>query len=146
MTDPDDIELLNRVAAQPEVLAQVAPGYLSLDLTAFFDNPANIMLGDERGIVLFVALGNGVYGMHYLLTRSLRGPAALRAIKSAISDVFTYHGAHAITGATPRENRAARAVNRALGGHPIGVSEDSLGRPCINYMLERATWVRLSGA
>lgn len=141
-----DPALLNRVANQPEVLAGIAPGYLAIDLAAFFDGPGNVMAGDERGVVLFVFQGDGAYDMHYLFTSSMRGAAALRLIRSSISDLFTYYHAHAITGQTPRDNRAARAINRALGGRPFGVSVDSQGRDCINYVLERATWVRLSGA
>lgn len=145
MTHPDT-ELLNRVANQPEVLAGVAPGYLRLDLEGFLEQPRNVMFGDERGLVLLGFKNAGVYDMHYLFTSSLRGRYALNAIKEAIGALFTYHSAHAITGSTPRDNRAARAMNRALGGRPIGVSVDSQGRHCIDYVLERATWVHLSGA
>lgn len=140
-----DAELLNRVANQPEILLQIAPGYLRVDLAPFLDKPGNLMLGDDRGLVLFSFLGDNSYQMDYLLTSNLRGPNAIRAIKTAIAALFTYREAHAITGATPRENRPARAMNRALGGRPYGVSVDSQGRHCINYVLERSTWVRLSG-
>jgi len=134
-------ELLNRVANSPDVIRGIAPGYLAIDLKAFFDDPSNIMIGDDRGVVLFIPKAPGHYDMHYLLTNSLRGPAALRAIKAAISELFTYHDACVITGSTPRENLAARRMNRALGGRPYGVSVDSQGRDCIDYVLERAKWV-----
>lgn len=146
MIKQENIALLNRIANQPEVLQEIAPGYLNLDLARFFDKPSNLMVGDERGVVLFSYLGNGLYRMDYLLTNSLRGPAALRAIRAAIAALFTQREAYAITGQTPRDNRPARAMNRALGGRPYGVSVDSLGRHCIDYTLERATWVRSSGA
>jgi hypothetical protein len=146
MTQSAEIELLNRIANSPEVLLEVAPGYLVVDMSTFFGNPRNVMLGDERGVVLFADQGAGRYEMHYLLTKALRGKSALYAIKEAIRALFTHHHASAITGATPRDNLAARAVNRALGGRPYGVCKDSLGRDCINYVLERATWVALSGA
>lgn len=139
-------QLLNMIANQPEVLQWIAPGYLRIDLGPFFDKPGNLMLGDDRGVVLFSFLGDSTYKMDYLLTSSLRGPAALRAIKTAIAALFTQREAHAITGQTPRDNRPARAVNRALGGRPYGVSVDSQGRHCIDYVLERETWVRSSGA
>lgn len=146
MTKQDNIDLLNRIVNQPEVLAAMAPGYLAVNLAGFFDRPGNLMLGDERGVVLFSFLGDGTYKMDYALTSSLRGRNALRAIRTAIAALFTQREAHAITGSTPRENRAARVMNRALGGRPYGVSVDSQGRDCIDYVLERATWVRLSGA
>jgi hypothetical protein len=134
------LELLNYLANRPEIIRELAPGYATVDLEGFFDEPRNVMLGDENGVVLFGAVGRGVYQMHYLLTDELRGPAALAFIKSCLREMFTNHGAVAITGQTPRSNRAARAVNRALGGRPIGESTDSHGRPCLNYLLERETW------
>lgn len=146
MDKAEQIELLNLVINQPEVLAEMAPGYLRVDMAAFFDKPGNVMFGDERGVVMFSDLGEGVFQMDYALTTSMRGPAALRLIKESMASIFTYHGAHVITGLTPRENRAARAVNRALGGRPYGVSVDSQGRDCIAYKLERVRWAALSGA
>jgi len=133
-------ELLDYLANRPEIIGEIAPGYATVDLRSFFLNSKNIMIGNEDGVVLFGDLGRGVYQMHYLLTDKVRGRAAFKVIKSAIETMFTFHGAVAITGATPRTNRAARAMNRALGGRPIGVSEDSHGRPCINYILERSSW------
>lgn len=124
----------------------MAPGYLRVDMAAFFDKPGNVIFGDERGVVMFSFLGDSTFQMDYALTTSCRGPAALRLIREAMASIFTYHGAHAITGLTPRENRAARAVNRALGGRPYGVSVDNQGRDCIAYRLERFTWATLSGA
>lgn len=135
------IELLNDIANRPEVLDGCAPGYAGLNLAEFFNEPNNIMLGDERGVLLFAYSDRtDSYEMHYLFTHELRGQAALKACRAAIKTVFTRTGAAAIFGATPRENRAARAMNRALGARPIGVSQDSQGRACINYILERATW------
>lgn len=139
-------EMLNRVANAPEVIRGLAPGYLAIDLKAFFDSPENVMFGDDRGVVMFVRKDHEHYEMHYLMTRCMRGKAGLLAIKEAIRELFTYHAASVITGSTPRENRAARLVNRALGGRPYGVCVDSQGRDCINYVLERQTWVRFSGA
>lgn len=138
-------ELLNWVANRPEVLAGAAPGYEGLDLSAFFDDPRNMMFGDEKGVILFQWCAPGVYEIHYLFTALLRGAAALRVIRAALRVMFTYRDATAIVGATPRENRAARAINRALGARPTGVSVDSQGRDCITYALERSTWAISSG-
>lgn len=137
-------DLLNYVANQPEVISALAPDYLSVDLSPFFRQPRNIMIGTEKGVVLFGWLGDDVYEMHYLLTHELRGCSALLFVKSSLRTMFTSRFASAICGITPRENRAARAMNRALGARPIGVSTDSIGRACINYVLERATWAKLS--
>jgi hypothetical protein len=140
------IRLLNDVANQPEVLAWVAPGHERIDLRAFFDRPGNLMLGNPLGVVLFGNLGDALYSCHFLFTAKMRGPDALRAIKMAFSSLFTYKDCVAITGLIPRENRASRAMVRALGCRPIGETTDMYGRPCISYMLERKKWVISSGA
>lgn len=150
LSPPDDresqIALLNLLVNQPEILPHMAPSYWRVDMRAFFDRPGNMIYGDARGVVLFGNMGDGRYEVHYMLTSSLRGRAALQRIKEAFTALFTYRDAVAIVGSTPRENRAARAMNRALGGRPIGEQLDSLGRPSITYILERSTWVRSSGA
>lgn len=138
--------LLNAVANDPSVLRHIAPGFHSIDLTPFFADPRNKLFGDSDGLVIFGARGGGEYEMHYLFTRRRRGKAALQQLRYAISMMFTEHSATAICGETPRDNRAARTVNRALGGRPVGVSTDSLGRPSINYRLERASWAASSAA
>lgn len=136
--------LLHRVINRPEVLAGGAPGYTRVDLTGFGDVPGNIVFGNEWGLILFRFLGDGQYEMHYCLTNSLGGAGRVRLIREAVTHVFTENGAHAIVGATPRINRPARMVNRALGGRPYGVCVDSQGRDCIQYVLERNTWATSS--
>lgn len=138
----DPISLLNYVVNQPEVLPFVAPGCEYLDMEPFFNNPANVMLGDERGLVIFAALGDASYEGHYLLTRALPAAQRLPFLRACLVAMFTEHNAHAIRGKTPRDNRAARIVNRALGFLPVGSALDNTGRPCTYYVLERATWVR----
>lgn len=130
----------------PDVLPFVAPGHMFVDASTFFDAPGRYIYGDDRGLVMFGHMGEGIYEMHYLMTARMRGPEALRRIRDAMADLFTKRDVCAITGATPRDNLQARAVNRALGGQPIGQTIDSLGRDCIIYKLERSTWARLSGA
>lgn len=138
--------MVNTVANQPEVLRWVAPGADRVDLSAFFDKPDNLMLGNELGVVLFGHMTEGFYCVHFLLTDALRGPDALRAIKLAFNSLFTYRNCVAITGLIPRENRASRAMVRAIGCRLIGQTTDAHGRACNSYIMERATWVTLSGA
>lgn len=142
----EQIALMNRIANRPEVLPWVAPGHTDVDLSQFFDRPGNLMVGNERGVILFGDLGEGLYSCHLLFTSRLRGSDALRAIKIAFSDLFTYKNCVAITGLIPRENRASRAMVRALGCRLIGQTVDLHGRSCNSYLLERKTWVTLSGA
>lgn len=146
MNRADEIRLVNRVANRPEVLHWVAPGADHVDLSGFFDRPGNIMLGNELGVILFGHMTEGFYCVHFLLTDSLRGPDALYAIKMAFNSLFTYRNCVAITGLIPRENRASRAMVRALGCRQIGQALDQHGRACNSYIMERATWVTLSGA
>lgn len=136
-------KVLAYVGNQPEVLEHLAPGFAEMDYSNFFKEPRNLFYGDERGVLLFFWRGEAIYELHYLLTDRLRGKEALRFIKKCLADVFTSHHAYAICGATPRENRAARAMNRALGGRTVGVSQDSFGRHCIVYALERPKWATL---
>ena len=134
-------EMLNYVANHPDVMRHIAPGYASLDLGAFFNTPENVMFGDTRGLILFLYHAKDhTYQMHYLLTEAIRGRNALLMAKNAIATMFTNYDCCAITGSTPRENHAARMMNRALGGLPTGVSKDSQGRHCIDYKLERVRW------
>lgn len=144
MFEPQHKALLEHVANHPDVLRFVAPGYQHIDLSCFFTNEANVMFGDHRGLLLFLAQPDHTFEMHWLLTEAIRGRSALLMAKNAIKTMFTNFDACAITGSTPREYRAARTMNRALGGVPTGVSTDSTGRPCINYRLERVTWAKSS--
>lgn len=142
----EQVQMLNTIANQPEILPFVAPGYWRVDMADFFERPGNMMLGNDRGVVLFAPMGEGLYNCHFLFTSSMRGADALKAIKMAFSSLFTYRNCVAITGLIPRENRASRAMARALGCRPIGFATDDQGRPCISYMMERTRWVTLSGA
>jgi len=137
-------QLLNFVVNQPEVRAAVAPGMMSVDMSSFFDNPGNLMFGNEHGVVIFAYLGDGLYEGHYLLTDIIGRRDAFKLMRGSLREVFTKHGASAINGATPRDNRAARAVNRALGFHPVGTATGTMGRQCIKYRLERELWEVLS--
>lgn len=139
------LELLNAIVNRPEVLPWVAPGCDHFDASPFFTNPNNLLLGNEKGLVAFVCLGEGFYSCHILLTESLRGRDAMTALRMSFTALFTLRECVAITGLIPRENRASRAMVRALGCRPIGSSKDAHGRACISYIMERGTWATLSG-
>ena len=138
------IKLLEGVMNRPEVLPHVAPGIDVATAGTFFDDPRNIMFGDERGLALFHVIADGLVEGHYLLTNEVRGPERLQMLRGFITQLFTLHDAWAIQGKTPRDMLHARCMNRALGFRPVGTSVDSDGRDCINYILERSTWARLS--
>lgn len=137
--------MLRHVANQPEVISGIAPGYEQLDCRRFFDNSDNVMLGDERGLALFFSRGGGVYEAHYLFTKVMRGRDAFLRCKAALKFMFTRHAASLICGSTPRENRAARAMNRVLGAQPVGVSVGKSGGAYIRYALRRDDFERRFG-
>lgn len=139
----DQLALLNAIVNRPDVLPKVAPGLDHVDMAAFFTNPRNLMVGNSNGAVIFVHLGEGIYSCHILLTESLRGRDALTALRMAFTSLFTLRNCVAITGLIPRENRASRAMVRALGCRPIGSVTDENGRASISYIMERGTWATL---
>lgn len=132
----EGLELLNHVANQPEVLPFICPGFERVSLDRFFDNPKNIMLGDERGLLLFEYMRPGCFEGHYLLTNALRGQAAIGACHASLNAMFTHYGADAIFGFVPRQNRAASAVSCALGFTPHG-TVTIRGLPFAMYVLRR---------
>lgn len=146
VTRVDYVALLNHCANHPDVLPHVAPHHDEIDLSRFFDVPENCMFGDARGLLLFAYhTPSHTYQMHWLLTSAIRGAAALAMARNAIGTMFTNFDCCAITGMTPRENSAARLMNRALGASPVGDATDSQGRACIVYRLERSAWAKRGG-
>lgn len=140
------LDELNALANHPDIAPHVAPGYADISLETVYRDVNAIVTGDARGVIVMTPLGRGIYQWHWLLTPEVRGSAALRLARQVIEKAFTKFGAIGIYGATPRVNRAARLMNRAIGARPIGTSTDEHGRVCINYFLGRETWVRSSAA
>lgn len=137
---------VNELANMPDIAPYLAPAYCNLDLSKFFENPDNICILKARGAMLFGAVQDGppgFYDTHYLFPRQAAA-INLTAARACVAEMFDRHGARVLCGNTPRENRAARYINRALGSVPMGMGIDSQGRPCIFYVLERATWATLS--
>lgn len=140
-----DIDLLNAICNRPEMLAALAPGYDSVDMSGFFERPGNVFLGDADGAAIFAEKPGepGVFEGHYLLVPGRAGNVDLA--RSFLRAMFTDHGAQAIWGFTPKENAAARALSRLLGFAPRGTSLLPSGRSCVIYVLERTRWETLSG-
>jgi hypothetical protein len=108
-----------------------------LDYAPFYFKPDTILIGDRRGVVALDYAGDGVYVWHWVLGPEARGKAGVELGRRAIKEVFTRPWVKAIRGRTPRDFRAARLMNRALGARPVGKSVDFAGRPCVDYLLER---------
>jgi hypothetical protein len=112
-------------------------GVGTLDGYDFYFDSENLIVGDASGIVALEYAGRGVYVWHWVCSPAVRGKAALVLGRRAIKAAFTDQKVKSIRGSTPRDNRAARLMNRALGARPIGESIDCFGRRCVDYLLER---------
>lgn len=132
------LAILNQLVNDPTILEHVAPGHYAIDMAGFF-RPGNVMLGDQHGAALFGMISPGVYEGHYLLK-----PGQIGLARQFISQLFTEHYADAIVGHIPVNHRAARAMTRALGFTRQGTSVSPSGRSCVDYVLERHTWEKLS--
>lgn len=134
---------LNRLANHPSILPEIAPGYEWCSLEKLYRHPGTVIVGDNLGVILMADADNsGVIMWHWLLSPRARGVKALTLGRVALKQAFANPKNHAICGITPRSNRAARLMNRALGARPIGHATDTAGRECIAYILERESWAR----
>lgn len=132
-------ELINDPAILP---AFVGSFYNHVSLSAFFSNPDNVICLEGPGAMIFAAIPDkpGWYDAHYIFPRA-PGGMVLDAARRCVREMFVNYDALVLCGCTPRSNRAARLINRALGAEPKGESVDSLGRPVVFYALERAKWM-----
>lgn len=132
---------LNRLANHPSIMPEIAPGYEWCTLEKLYRHPNTVIVGDSLGVIILTCADNdGIIMWHWLLSPKRRGAKALALGRVALKEVFANPKNRAICGITPRSNRAARLMNRALGARPIGYVKDTAGRDCIHYFLERATW------
>lgn len=135
--------VLNLWINKDYILPVIAPGFSLIDASSFFDNPRNVLLEHPHGVSVWFYKGGGVFDGHFLFGDKLRGKKALVAARGMLNRVFTEHCAETILGQTPRDNRPARVVSRALGFVPYGSgSVDSFNRPCVDYVLTRTEWQR----
>lgn len=132
-----DAKTLNKLVNRADILPYVAPGYESLDASAFFKRPGNVAFKAGRGAMLFAERRKGVYDTHYLFPTDMRGPEALKIARAIVAEVFTSLRAKAMVGKVPVEHMRSRVFTRALGFVPTGRCRDSSGRKCIGYILER---------
>lgn len=118
----------------------VPPQFERLDMSSFVDDPDNVVLRCGDGVLMFRRMWGFVFEAHYLFPPSVRGAAAVSAAKKMLETMFTTYRASAIHGYTPRENRAARVMNRRLGLTPSGAVPNLNEPDTVHYVLERKTW------
>lgn len=143
MTDKNAlIELVNTLANQEQNLEASAPGFTDIDLSAFVENPENIVVGNSDGVALFAMVHDNppTYEGHYLFNKETTGHDALELAREMLRAAFTKRGVEVIVGSVPLENKAVRAFTHALGFTPVGESVDTLGRSCVTYRMERKQW------
>lgn len=125
----------------------MAPGYTSFDLSDLIKDRKNIVLRCGPAFAVFTRIADdGQYEGHYLFPPEIKGKKAVSVAKKLLSEMFTKHSAMLIHGLTPRDNRAARVINRALGFSPVGASRNASDQECIHYVLEAEKWAHLSQA
>jgi hypothetical protein len=88
--------------------------------------------------VLFEDAGDKTFNVHWLF-EDAHGKQAIAQARIAFNQAFDVHGALALTGLTPVENRAARIFNRWMGGKSLGIIETPFG-PCEKFLLTRQMW------
>ena len=135
---------LNAIANHPAVLAHIAPGQPSIDLSGYV-TPANEIFLDGNNAGLFIHQGDGVFEPHWMFV-SARGKVAKHFTVVAISALFDKHPAATIIGHVPKAHMVARVMARAIGCEPSAESVDPYGRSCIVYKMERTRWVDLWAA
>lgn len=88
--------------------------------------------------------GKNEFCAHFLFIPGSGGSKILGTARAMIDEMFTVKGACAIKGFTPRENRAARVIDNALGFRKLPDEfTDELGDPYVVYELRRNEWVGL---
>ena len=132
-----DPKVLNRAVNEPEVLAYVAPGYESFDLSDFIKDRQNIVLRCGAAFAIFDHAEKAGYEGHFLFPSHIRGQKAVSAAKKILNEMFTKHRAITIHGRVSRDHRAARVMTRRLGFEPVGAGRDALDEECIHYVLDR---------
>lgn len=131
---------LRHFANLPNVLPRIGPIYSFIDLDYVLVTPGNVVFFHPEGAIMALAMGDGVYEGHSLMSETLRGSRARDFALYAMRSLFDKEGAAAIMWHIPVEHRTARLMSRVLGCTPRGPSVDIYGRPCITYTAERETW------
>lgn len=140
------VEEIEAALNREEVLRAFHPTAPWISMGAFYSRPGNVALRSVEhpdALALFCETEPGRYELHYLCGPQARGKIALEVLREMFNQIFTLWKARVIFGATPRDNRAARSMNRLLGGLPVGSEIDDQGRECIVYELEASRWAEL---
>lgn len=110
-----------------------------LDGAVWLENPENVPIGFGDGdVILFDAMGENTYQLHYCLTHA-KGREAIERVRLAFREMFEEYKASLIFGLTPVFLRHALIFNRLVGGKSAGIRETPNG-PCEMFVLSREMW------
>src|SRR5215813_5666679 len=135
-----DAKEANRIANDPSVYSQAFPtSSEKCDLTAFVEDPRNVLLMAEGGCLLFAADEDGIYELHTNFLPDFRGVNALWVSRAAYYWMFTHTLCMQIWTRVPAFNRAAALMARKIGFVPQFTTEKAWQRaegPCdLKYYL-----------
>lgn len=118
----DDSSIQVERSYDPEILTQAAGEYFMFpDNATWLSNPYNLMyrIGDDIGLATFDY--PGLYTVHWFFKS--RGKAAIKVCQDMLTEVFEKHGAEAVRGVTPIENKPARFLAKYVGCETISIEE-----------------------
>lgn len=95
--------------------------HMGADNKSWLETPGNVAytLGDNLGLATFDY--PGLYAVHWFFTS--RGREAVEVCIAMLDKVFGEHGAQAVRGVTPLENKPARRLAKYVGCETISIEE-----------------------
>jgi hypothetical protein len=138
----EDATLHNYIANHAAVRPTIGYHEGETDFSPLFDTENRHLyrlLSDGIGVaMLFEWSAPGVWQTHTMALPHLRGAHCVKAMKAMLHHMATVEGARMVWGQTPTELRAARMLNRLIGGADAGTGFDAMGTPVTYYTWEPA--------
>ncbi len=88
-------------------------------------------------VIIFIALGEGRFGVHLACLPEGRGAVVLNTLRSAFDRLFRDHGAVAVEAAIPLQLPEVGFLARRLGFRSLGIAED---KPVEKFIMEAESW------
>lgn len=117
-------ERINAVVNHSDVRPWVGGGSGPLDLTPLVADPANVLLMNEQGGVLFQKHEPGLYEAHTQFLPDGRGAQAVASVADALRWMFTRSDAVEIVTKVPAGNGGALGLVRAIHGRLLFVRDN----------------------
>lgn len=143
-----DASFLNIVVNHPDVRPFVCgPLEGDIDMSAFAENPNNVLLMGEYGGVMFHKLQPGLYEAHTQVLPEGRGEWTLSMVRRALFWMFTRTDAVELLTRCPQGNTPAKVLAKAIGGEfeftrPNAWVMNGISVPADIYSLSVQKWMR----